>query len=116
MLGKLATEVATDRPDLLAPAVVTVLAAWPTDAPVPVTDILVAPIDPELADTAAFCEAYGSALDASANCVVVAGRRDGEPVRRVHRARDHPRGRERGRPPPPGRAQGEFARWPMPSR
>ena len=78
MLGKLATEVATDRPDLLAPAVVTALAAWPADAPVPVTDILVAPIDPELADTAAFCEAYDVALDASANCVVVSGKREGE--------------------------------------
>ena len=37
-----------------------------------------APIDPDLADTAAFCEAYGSPLDASANCVVVAGSRGGE--------------------------------------
>jgi prolyl-tRNA editing enzyme YbaK/EbsC (Cys-tRNA(Pro) deacylase) len=39
---------------------------------------LVAPIDPDLADTAAFCEAYGSPLEASANCVVVAGSRSGE--------------------------------------
>jgi prolyl-tRNA editing enzyme YbaK/EbsC (Cys-tRNA(Pro) deacylase) len=38
----------------------------------------VAPIDPTLADTAAFCEAYGSPLERSANCVVVAGRRAGE--------------------------------------
>jgi len=38
----------------------------------------VATIDPELADTAAFCEAYGSAPEHSANCVVVAGRRAGE--------------------------------------
>lgn len=38
----------------------------------------VAEIDPELADTAAFCEAYGSAPEHSANCVVVAGRRGGE--------------------------------------
>ncbi|HVU72488.1 MAG TPA: YbaK/EbsC family protein [Mycobacteriales bacterium] len=36
---------------------------------------LVAPIDPELADTAAFCAAYDAPLEASANCVVVAGRR-----------------------------------------
>ena len=33
---------------------------------------------PTLADTAAFCEAYDVALDASANCVVVAGKRGGE--------------------------------------
>src|SRR5699024_3786281 len=38
----------------------------------------VATIDPELADTAAFCEAYESAPEYSANCVVVAGRRAGE--------------------------------------
>lgn len=35
----------------------------------------VAPIDATLADTAAFCEAYDVALDVSANCVIVAGRR-----------------------------------------
>lgn len=38
----------------------------------------VAEIDPELADTAAFCEKYGSPLELSANCVVVAGKRAGE--------------------------------------
>lgn len=38
----------------------------------------VAAIDPELADTAAFCAAYHSPLDASANCVVVTGRRADE--------------------------------------
>ena len=36
---------------------------------------LVAPIDPTHADTASFCAAYDVALGASANCVVVAGRR-----------------------------------------
>jgi prolyl-tRNA editing enzyme YbaK/EbsC (Cys-tRNA(Pro) deacylase) len=39
--------------------------------------VLVAPIDPTLADTAAFCEAYEVGLDISANCVVVAGKREG---------------------------------------
>jgi prolyl-tRNA editing enzyme YbaK/EbsC (Cys-tRNA(Pro) deacylase) len=38
----------------------------------------VAEIDPDLADTAAFCERYGERLDESANCVVVAARRGGE--------------------------------------
>lgn len=38
----------------------------------------VASIDPGLADTAAFCTAYGSALEHSANCVIVAGRRGGQ--------------------------------------
>src|SRR5881392_3898518 len=32
--------------------------------------------DPALADTAAFCEAYGYALEDSANCVVVIGKAD----------------------------------------
>ena len=41
-------------------------------------EILVAPIDPDLADTAAFCEAYQVGLEVSANCVVVAGKREGE--------------------------------------
>lgn len=35
----------------------------------------VSAIDPELADTAAFCEHYGVSLDESANCVVVEARR-----------------------------------------
>lgn len=37
----------------------------------------VAPIDPDLADTAAFCAAYGRSLDESANCVVLSARRSG---------------------------------------
>jgi prolyl-tRNA editing enzyme YbaK/EbsC (Cys-tRNA(Pro) deacylase) len=40
------------------------------------------PCDPDLADTAAFCEAYGYALEDSANTIVVAGK--GEPP--VHAA------------------------------
>jgi prolyl-tRNA editing enzyme YbaK/EbsC (Cys-tRNA(Pro) deacylase) len=35
-------------------------------------------IDPALADTAEFCATYGSPLQASANCVVVTGKRAGE--------------------------------------
>ena len=35
----------------------------------------VAEIDDSLADTAAFCGAYGVTLEASANCIVVAGKR-----------------------------------------
>jgi prolyl-tRNA editing enzyme YbaK/EbsC (Cys-tRNA(Pro) deacylase) len=71
VLGKLSTEPARDRPDLLAPPVITALKAWSVD------DVLVAPIDPELADTAAFCAAYDVGLEVSANCVVVAGKREG---------------------------------------
>jgi len=61
---------ALDRPDLLAAPVAAALAGWPRAA-----ETSVAPIDAELADTAAFCAAYGVGLDESANCVVVAGRR-----------------------------------------
>ena len=43
-----------------------------------VSSARVAQIAPDLADTGAFCEAYGVALDHSANCVVVAGKRAGE--------------------------------------
>jgi prolyl-tRNA editing enzyme YbaK/EbsC (Cys-tRNA(Pro) deacylase) len=39
----------------------------------------VAEIDPEVADTAAFCERYQVSPAESANCVVVTGRRDGQP-------------------------------------
>jgi len=38
-------------------------------------DVRTAPIDPDLADTAAFCEHYGVSMDDSANCVIVAGKR-----------------------------------------
>src|SRR5215468_6942428 len=72
MMGTLQTGPATDRPDLLAAPVRDALATWSHAA-----EVLVAPIDPELADTAAFCAAYEVGLDVSANCVVVAGKREG---------------------------------------
>jgi prolyl-tRNA editing enzyme YbaK/EbsC (Cys-tRNA(Pro) deacylase) len=37
--------------------------------------VLAAPIDAELADTAAFCDHYGVLMEDSANCVIIAGRR-----------------------------------------
>ena len=64
---------ASSRPDLLAPPVAEALSRWPAAG-----EVLVAPIDPELADTAAFCAAYQVGLDVSANCVVVAGKREGQ--------------------------------------
>ncbi|GAA1785784.1 YbaK/EbsC family protein [Luedemannella flava] len=72
MLGTLATEPARQRPDLLAAPVRAALDALPLDA------VLVAPIDADLADTAAFCAAYEVGLEVSANCVIVAGKRGGE--------------------------------------
>ncbi|MEU4422907.1 YbaK/EbsC family protein [Actinoplanes sp. NPDC024001] len=74
-MGSLQTESAQARLDLLAPPVAKALAVWPVEAPIDADQVLVAPIDPELADTAAFCEAYGVGLAESANCVIVAGRR-----------------------------------------
>ena len=57
----------------------TYLLAGPVAAAVAATpSARVAAIDPELADTAAFCEAYSSPPGHSANCVVVAGKRAGE--------------------------------------
>ena len=67
---------ALTRPDLLAAPVLAALRGWSGEHPV--AEIAVAGIDPELADTAAFCERYGVAPDASANCVVVTGKRGGE--------------------------------------
>jgi prolyl-tRNA editing enzyme YbaK/EbsC (Cys-tRNA(Pro) deacylase) len=75
-IGHLDAVPALDRPDLLAPPVAAALRAL--DGKLPAGAVGVAEIDPELADTAAFCERYGVALSESANCVVVAGRRDGE--------------------------------------
>ena len=70
--GTLKPVPALDRPDLLADPVAAALRALdPSDA----ARCAVAEIDPSLADTAEFCAFYGSPLSASANCVVVAGRR-----------------------------------------
>lgn len=72
-LGSLHGVPALDRPDLLAAPVADALTSWPH-----ADRVAVAEIDPALADTAALTEAYDLPLAASANCVVVAGRRAGE--------------------------------------
>jgi prolyl-tRNA editing enzyme YbaK/EbsC (Cys-tRNA(Pro) deacylase) len=64
---------ALDRPDLLAEPVRAALTAL---GPLG-SSVEVAEIDPDLADTAAFCGRYNVPLGESANCVVVAGRRGG---------------------------------------
>jgi prolyl-tRNA editing enzyme YbaK/EbsC (Cys-tRNA(Pro) deacylase) len=69
-LGRLELEPVLDRLDLVAAPVAAFLREWPHAA-----EVRVAGIDPELADTAAFCARYDVGLDVSANCVVVAGRR-----------------------------------------
>jgi prolyl-tRNA editing enzyme YbaK/EbsC (Cys-tRNA(Pro) deacylase) len=62
-----------DRLDLVAAPVASALQGWPRAG-----EVRVAPIDPDLADTAAFCAAYDVGLDVSANCVVVAAKRGGD--------------------------------------
>ncbi|MCO5970868.1 YbaK/EbsC family protein [Actinoallomurus soli] len=69
----LSLEPALDRTDLLAAPVAEAIRAWKGE-----DAFQVAEIDPELADTAAFCERYGTPLDTSANCVIVCAKRGGE--------------------------------------
>ena len=74
-IGTLEFVPALSKPELLAAPVAKALAdpAWATIA----DGVGVAEIDPELADTAAFCERYGVLPAESANCVVIVGRREG---------------------------------------
>jgi prolyl-tRNA editing enzyme YbaK/EbsC (Cys-tRNA(Pro) deacylase) len=72
-IGTLDLVPALERPDLLGGPVRAALASWEH-----AEEVLVAAIDPELADTAAMSQAYAVPLEASANCVVVVGRRGGD--------------------------------------
>jgi len=72
-IGDLRSLPPDDHPDLLAVPVASALSGWE-----PGHEVGVVEIDPDLADTAAMTEAYGVPLTASANCVVVSGRRGGE--------------------------------------
>ncbi|MET9711996.1 YbaK/EbsC family protein [Nocardiopsis alba] len=62
---------ALDHPELMAEAVRAAMTRFDGSA-------RIARIDPESADTAAFCERYGLSLDTSANCVVLSAKRGGE--------------------------------------
>jgi prolyl-tRNA editing enzyme YbaK/EbsC (Cys-tRNA(Pro) deacylase) len=64
---------ALDHPQLVAPPVAAALAGWSR-----ASEVAVCEIDPDLADTAALTAAYSLPLEASANCVLVAGSRGGE--------------------------------------
>lgn len=68
-LGNLTFHPASEIPDQLARS--TKEASEEFDG----SDIWVSPIDPSLADTAAFCEHYGIGMDQSANCVIVEAKR-----------------------------------------
>ncbi|MFG1623628.1 YbaK/EbsC family protein [Kribbella sp. NPDC049227] len=69
VLGKVEWRPAAEVPELLAAPVRDALGDLAAYA---------APIDPGLADTAAFCAEYDVPMDASANCVIVHGKRAGE--------------------------------------
>jgi prolyl-tRNA editing enzyme YbaK/EbsC (Cys-tRNA(Pro) deacylase) len=69
ILGKLEWKAAAGVPELLAAPVRDALGDL---------DAYAAPIDAELADTAAFCAEYDVPMAASANCVIVLGKRAGE--------------------------------------
>ncbi|MFC5058012.1 YbaK/EbsC family protein [Saccharothrix xinjiangensis] len=73
--GSLTPVPVLDRLDLVADPVAAALRSLADGS-----RLAVAEIDPSLADTAEFCAHYGSPLEASANCVVVAGKR-GDTVR-----------------------------------
>jgi prolyl-tRNA editing enzyme YbaK/EbsC (Cys-tRNA(Pro) deacylase) len=74
MAGTLDWLPALSRQDLLADPVVKALDQLGPRA----ESVRVAEIDPDLADTQAFCDAYGVSLDISANCVVVTAKRGGQ--------------------------------------
>ncbi|GIG20980.1 hypothetical protein Cch01nite_17040 [Cellulomonas chitinilytica] len=76
--GALTWAPALDHPDLLAPSTLAHLRRWADVDPAAAGAVLVTEIDPDLADTAALTEAYGLPPAASANCVLVAGRREGD--------------------------------------
>ena len=69
VIGKLEWQPAADVPGLLAAPVRDTVGDIPAYA---------APIDPGLADTAAFCAEYDVPMAASANCVIVLGKRAGD--------------------------------------
>lgn len=72
-IGSLQSRRALDHKELLADPVAIALRGWHRSEQVAVVEI-----DPALADTAAMTAAYALPIDASANCVVVSGKRDGK--------------------------------------
>ncbi len=72
--GQLTFSPAGERLELVAPAVREALDS------VDPSSVLVASIDSEVADTAAFCERYDVGMERGANCVVIEGKR-GDAVR-----------------------------------
>ena len=79
MSANLTLEPALSRPELLAKSTLDALTDLErTLGPEALSEVRSAPIDPTLADTAAFCAEYGVGLEESANCVVLAAKQAGE--------------------------------------
>ncbi|MFE7405803.1 YbaK/EbsC family protein [Isoptericola sp. NPDC057559] len=74
-LGDLAWAPALEHPDLLADPVRAALESWAADDDRVARQVAVVEIDPDHADTATLNALHGLPPEASANCVVVAGRR-----------------------------------------
>lgn len=72
-IGTLRSLPAAHHPELVSPSVAAALDGWAHAEQVAVVEI-----DPELADTAALTQTYSLPITASANCVVVAGKREGQ--------------------------------------
>ncbi len=72
-IGELSGRPVVEHLDLVAAPTARLLAEWSRAGEVSVVEI-----DPDLADTAALTQAYDLPLEASGNCVVVGGRRDGQ--------------------------------------
>ena len=72
-IGSLESYPALSRPDLLGPSVAAALESWEAAERLAVVEI-----DPDLADTATLNATYDLPPEASANCVVVMGKRAGE--------------------------------------
>lgn len=73
--GTLTAQPAIEHAELVAAPVARALSALLPDA---AARVGVAAIDADLADTAAFCARYGVTPEASANCVIIKGRRGGQ--------------------------------------
>lgn len=74
-LGDLVWAPALEHPELLAEPVLAALTAWAEAAPRVAGLVAVTEIDPEHAETATLNELHGLPPEASANCVLVAGKR-----------------------------------------
>ncbi len=77
-LGTLTWLRAVDHPELLAETTAATILGWAVVEPRVADEVLVAEIDPDLADTAAMTDAYALPLAVSGNCVLVSGRRAGD--------------------------------------